>query len=74
MSNLKDLNERLFSQLDKLAGAKTADDLKTEIERSQSISTISRDIINNARLALDAEKHVAEYGSIHKLPAMLEQK
>ncbi len=74
MSNLKDLNDRLFAQLDNLAAAKTADELKSEIDRSQSISTLSRDIINNARLALDAEKHVAEYGNIRKLPAMLEQK
>ena len=72
--NLKDLNTRLFDQLDKLANAKTADDLKTEVERSQMISTLSRDIITNARLALDAEKHIAEYGNLRKLPPMLEQK
>ena len=74
MSNLKELNNRLFDQLDKLADAKTADELKSEIDRSQSISTISRDIINNARLALDAEKHIAEYGNLRKLPAMLAEK
>jgi hypothetical protein len=69
MSNtLANLNESLFDQLNRLSDAK-GEELKLEIERSKAMSGISREIIDNAKLALEA--HRITVGS-KTMPKMLE--
>jgi len=70
MNTLANLNETLFAQLNRLSEA-TGETLKNEIERSKAMSGISREIIDNAKLALDA--HRITTGS-KTMPPMLECK
>ena len=73
MSNINDLNELLFSQLNRLNSA-SKENLDMEIERAKAVSGVAKDIISNARLAFDAAQLRVEYGVQAKLPAMLELK
>ena len=67
---LADLNEHLFAQLGRLSDQqKSGDDLTEEIERSKAIGGIAKNIIDNAKLVLDAHKELG--GNIKKLPAMI---
>lgn len=66
-NKLADLNNHLFEQLERL----NADDLKgeelqTEIGRSKAMSDIAKNIVENAKLSLDAVKFVNEYGLAKK--------
>ncbi|MFK3873049.1 hypothetical protein [Pseudoalteromonas rhizosphaerae] len=76
-NGLVDLNNHLFAQLERLSdeGLK-GKELKEEIERGRTISTVAKDIVNNARLALDAEKFKKEYQGVEeiKMPEMLVNK
>lgn len=76
MSNdLSKLNDALFDQLDRLNNAElTGDALETELKRTQSVTSVSKEIVANARLILDADKHRSEFGSHYKLPELLENK
>ena len=74
-NKLTDLNDHLFAQLERLSDESLkGDDLHAEIERSKAITGVSAQIIGNAKLALDAQKTMAEYGGkrIKPIP-MLEQ-
>lgn len=72
-NKLTDLNDHLFAQLERLNDEDlTGDDLKEEIERSKAITGVSKEIVGNARLVLDADRHKREYG-LTKGPALLEQ-
>lgn len=52
-----DLNNHLFEQLERLNDDEMGgEDLKEEIERSRAMANISRVIIDNAKLSLDARK------------------
>lgn len=53
-NTLMDLNNALFEQIERLQDEDL--DLKSEVDRSKAITDISKSIIDNARLALDAEK------------------
>lgn len=63
MSNqLIDLNDHLFKQLDRLnADAITPEKMTLETERSKNLIGISREIIANARLRVDAEVAFKEH-------------
>lgn len=72
-NKLIDLNNHLFAQLERLNDETLDDDqLQAEIERSKAITGVSKEIVSNARLALDADRYKREYG-LQKGPAMLEQ-
>jgi selenophosphate synthetase-related protein len=73
-NKLSDLNNHLFAQLERLSeeGLK-GEALTTEIQRSNAIKDISREVISNARLVLDAEKLKAEY-DLKSLPLLIESK
>ena len=74
-NKLIDLNNHLFAQLERLNDETlNADQLQDEIQRSRAVASISKEVVSNARLALDADKHRREYGIGSNLPEMLEQK
>lgn len=62
-NKLTDLNDHLFAQLERLSDESlSADALQAEIERSKAVSQIAGQVISNAKLVLDANVAVAEYG------------
>lgn len=69
-NKLIDLNNHLFAQLERLSDESIkADKLSEEIERSRAIAGIARNIIDNGKLALDAQKALGD--SVRELPPML---
>lgn len=73
MNNLSKLNDTLFDQLNRLSTLEGGKKLSQEIERSKAVSQISRDIISNAKLALEAQQFKTEFGITAKLPTMIAQ-
>ena len=62
-NKLIDLNNHLFQQLERLNDEDlSGEQLQDEIERSKAITGDSKEVVSNARLGLDAEKHRREYG------------
>jgi hypothetical protein len=56
-NKLEDLNNHLFAQMERLSEEHISEeDLRKEIDRSKAITSIASSIINNGRLALDAQK------------------
>ena len=56
MNNLNDLNKELFLALERLNKAEnSSEQLKSEIERSQAVSGVACQIINNFALQLKAD-------------------
>jgi hypothetical protein len=62
-NKLTDLNNHLFAQLERL-GDESLDQesLEREVQRTQSIVSVSEQIINNAQIALNAAELVAKHG------------
>ena len=73
-NTLGDLNNFLFAQLERLDNPDLeGDELLKEIARSKAISEISKNVIENANVVLQAQKHMAEYrGTGETVPRMLE--
>lgn len=76
-NTLADLNNILFEQMERLMDdSLTSEGLETELARSKAVTSVASTVIENSRLALDAMKHVDEYGlkleKDFRLPAMLE--
>ena len=71
-NKLIDLNNHLFAQLERLNDEETVGEkLEEEIERSRAIATIAKNVIDNARLTLDAHCAVHKAMSVRRLPALL---
>ncbi len=73
-NTLADLNNHLFSMLEKLDDDDlTGEDLDTEIKRAGAMADIGAQIIKTGELQLKAIKHMDEYGYDHKneVPALL---
>ena len=62
-TTLNDLNEYLFQEMDRLTNEDLSmEDLDKEIKRSDALQKIAKTIIDNGTLALQAKKHLDEYG------------
>jgi hypothetical protein len=73
-NKLTDLNDHLFSQLERLSQEGiSSDDLQKEIERSKAVTCIAKDIVSNASLQLKALELKAEYQGLdaEEIPALL---
>lgn len=73
-NTLGDLNNHLFEALERLNDEDvTGDRLNEEIQRARTIANVSRQIIDNGKLALDALKFRDDRGDANaKLPPLLE--
>jgi hypothetical protein len=71
-NKLSDLNNHLFAQLERLSDEDLkGDDLQAEIKRANAISGIASDVIENAKVCLDACKAAAEYGFTYTMPEQI---
>lgn len=60
-NTLGDLNNHLFAQLERLSDEDIKGDaMKDEILRAKAITDIAKNIVDNAKTVLDAEKFKAE--------------
>lgn len=74
-NKLTDLNNHLFAQLERLADDDLGGQgLAEEIRRAKAITDVGNAIVMNARLALDAQKFMADNSRVidPQLPEMLE--
>lgn len=62
-NTLKDLNDYLFEAIERINDDSLDDEqLDKEIRRSEAVQKIAKTIIDNGNLALQAKKHLDEYG------------
>jgi hypothetical protein len=72
-NQLIDLNNHLFAQLERVNEENiSAEKLASEIERSKAITCLAKEIIGNARLALDAQIALSENKNMTAPGMMLE--
>ncbi len=63
-NTLTDLNNYLFESIERLNDDDLTDEqLEKEIKRSEAVQKIAKTIIDNGTLALQAKKHMDEYGN-----------
>lgn len=63
-NNLKSLNDYLFEELERLNDDESlvGDNLEKELKRSKAITQVSNQIVQNAKVILDAKKHCDQFG------------
>ena len=67
-NTLTDLNNYLFEQLERLQDDSLDESgLDKEIQRSEAVQKVAKTIIDNGQLALQAKKHLDEYGQGDKV-------
>ncbi len=73
-NTLGDLNGYLFEQLERLNDEDMDEDtLKTELRRSKAVAEVAKQIIENGKLVLDAQKFVDKRNDAENvLPKLLE--
>lgn len=63
-NKLSDLNDHLFAQIERLGDTDlSGDDLTTEINRSKAMAQIATQIVNSAKITVDAMKLLSRDGS-----------
>ena len=71
-NKLIDLNNHLFAQLERLnEDSLTNAQLTFEVERAKAMSMISKAIIDNASLRVEASKAVANQTSLVEIPSYI---
>ena len=72
-NTLTDLNNHLFAQLERISEENITDErLIIESGRTKDITMLAKEIINNARLVLDAQTRICDIPERKELPAMLQ--
>jgi hypothetical protein len=72
-NTLTDLNNHLFAQLERISEEGITDErLIIESGRTKDITLLAKEIINNARLVLDAQTRICDIPERKELPAMLQ--
>lgn len=67
-NTLSDLNNYLFEALERINDdSLDQEGLEKEIKRSETVTKIAKTIIDNGNLALQAKKHLDEYGQGDKI-------
>ena len=67
-NTLSDLNNYLFEQLERLQDDSLDESgLDKEIQRREAVQKVAKTIIDNGQLALQAKKHLDEYGQGDKV-------
>lgn len=67
-NTLTDLNNYLFESIERLNDDELTDEqLEKEIKRSEAVQKVAKTIIENGSLALQAKKHLDEYGQGEKV-------
>lgn len=67
-NTLSDLNNYLFEQLERLQDDSLDESgLDKETQRSEAVQKVAKTIIDNGQLALQAKKHLDEYGQGDKV-------
>lgn len=67
-NTLSDLNNYLFESLERLNDDELSEEqLDKEIKRSEAVQKVAKTIIDNGSLALQAKKHLDEYGQGDKV-------
>ena len=62
-NTLMDLNNHLFAELERLGDEELAgEELKNEGTRAKAISEVSKNIVENAKVVLEAQKFKSEFG------------
>lgn len=62
-NTLTDLNNYLFEALERINDdSLDQENLEKEIKRSETVTKMAKTIIDNGNLALQAKKHLDEYG------------
>lgn len=72
-NKMTDLNDHLFAQLERLNDEDLkGEELAEEIERSKAVTAVSKEIVSNGKLVLEASKLAADnFGRDMKMPPML---
>lgn len=76
-NRLSDLNNFLFAQLERLDNPEMTDEeFEREIKRSKAITETGKAIVENAKLALEGQRFLADFGIARRgtvaLPEMME--
>lgn len=72
-NTLPDLNNHLFAQLERLSDEDLkGEELQSELLRAKGITDVSKTIVDNAKLVLDARKFIDNsFENNPKIPRML---
>ena len=73
-NTLADLNNHLFEQIERLNDEDLSDqELEKEVTRAKAIEGLASVVISNARLALDGQRFVQDYGYRENGPKLPEK-